>query len=97
MSNRLLVEQFSTWRTEGMPLALGTVIETAGSTYSKAGRQILLAADGRHAGLVSGGCLEGDLAEHARRVIATGAADIVTYDMRQQRTISGASALVATG
>ncbi len=70
------------WRTEGVPLALGTVIETAGSTYSKAGRQILLAADGRHAGLVSGGCLEGDLAEHARRVIATGAADIVTYDMR---------------
>ena len=83
MSNRLLVEQFRAWRTEGIPLALGTVIETAGSTYSKAGRQILLAADGRHAGLVSGGCLEGDLAEHARRVIATGATDIVTYDMRE--------------
>jgi xanthine/CO dehydrogenase XdhC/CoxF family maturation factor len=83
MSNRLLVEQFNAWRTEGLSLALGTVIETAGSTYSKAGRQILIAADGRHAGLVSGGCLEGDLAEHARQVIATGAADVVTYDMRE--------------
>jgi xanthine/CO dehydrogenase XdhC/CoxF family maturation factor len=38
--------------------------------------------DGRHAGLVSGGCLEGDLIDHARRICASGKPELVTYDMR---------------
>lgn len=33
-------------------------------------------------GLVSGGCLESDLAEHARRVHASGVAELVAYDTR---------------
>jgi xanthine/CO dehydrogenase XdhC/CoxF family maturation factor len=33
---------------------------------------------------VSGGCLEGDLAEHAREVIRTGTPVVVTYDMRAE-------------
>ncbi len=53
-----------------------------GSTYRKPGALILIAADGDYAGLISGGCLEGDLREHARAVIATGAAREVRYDMR---------------
>ena len=39
-------------------------------------------ADGEYAGLLSGGCLEGDLREHAREVAATGQARIVSYDLR---------------
>jgi xanthine dehydrogenase accessory factor len=61
---------------------LATVYETAGSTYSKAGHRILLAANGDYRGLVSGGCLEGDLAERARSVVATGQPLAVTYDLR---------------
>ena len=61
---------------------LATVYETAGSTYSKAGHRILLAANGDYRGLVSGGCLEGDLAERSRSVIATDTATAVTYDLR---------------
>jgi XdhC and CoxI family len=34
------------------------------------------------AGLLSGGCLEGDLGEHARSVITSGTARVVTYDTR---------------
>jgi len=84
MSNRKLIESFQQWRQTDSSMALATVIETAGSTYSKAGRQILIRANGQHAGLVSGGCLEGDLAEHAREVIRTGAPVVVTYDMRTE-------------
>lgn len=84
MSSRFLVEQFNEWRKAGIDLALATVIHTEGSTYSKAGRQILIRANGQHAGLVSGGCLEGDLAEHARKVIESGQAQSVTYDMRNE-------------
>jgi xanthine dehydrogenase accessory factor len=61
---------------------LATVVKTEGSTYSKAGRHLLMNADGAHAGLISGGCLEGDLADHARQVLATGEPMLVTYDMR---------------
>jgi xanthine dehydrogenase accessory factor len=63
-------------------LALGVLVHTAGSTYRKPGALILIAADGEYAGLISGGCLEGDLREHARAVIASGAATSVRYDMR---------------
>jgi xanthine dehydrogenase accessory factor len=64
------------------PLVLATVIRTGGSTYAKPGAQMLIAADGEYAGLLSGGCLEGDLREHARGVAATGQARIVSYDLR---------------
>ena len=79
---RHLLQSFETWRAAGEPLVLATVYETAGSTYSKAGHRILLAANGDYRGLVSGGCLEGDLAERARGVIAAGRAAAVTYDLR---------------
>jgi xanthine dehydrogenase accessory factor len=68
--------------TRGDTLALATLVQTAGSTYRKAGAQMLIAADGQYAGLLSGGCLEGDLAARAREVIATGRAAYISYDMR---------------
>ena len=69
-------------RAAGRAMALGVLVHTAGSTYRKPGALILIAADGEYAGLISGGCLEGDLREHARAVIASGAAVSVRYDMR---------------
>ncbi len=61
---------------------LATIVQTAGSTYRKAGAQMLIAHNGEYAGLLSGGCLEGDLREHAQQVISSGQAKIVQYDMR---------------
>ena len=61
---------------------MGLLVDTAGSTYRKPGALMLIASDGNSAGLLSGGCLEGDLAEYARGVIDTGKARVVTYDMR---------------
>lgn len=69
-------------RERGEPLVLATVFETAGSTYRKAGAHLLIDRDGEYAGLVSGGCLEGDLALRAGAVRDTGEAQIVGYDMR---------------
>ncbi len=43
---------------------------------------MVVRVDGTTVGIVSGGCLESDLAEHARRVQATGIAEVVTYDTR---------------
>jgi len=61
---------------------LATVVATAGSTYRKPGARMLILSDGRYFGLLSGGCLEADLAMHARRVQGGGAPQTVEYDMR---------------
>lgn len=61
---------------------LATVVRVTGSSYGGVGARMVVASDGSTVGLVSGGCLESDLAEHARRVSATGLAEIVSYDTR---------------
>src|ERR1044072_8464573 len=73
---------FRTYASRGEPLVLATVIQTLGSTYRKAGAQMLIAADGRVAGLLSGGCLEADLMERARGVLDSGETATVHYDTR---------------
>ena len=72
---------FRAARDRGEPLVLATVARTLGSTYRKAGAQMLIAGDGRAAGLLSGGCLETDLMERARSVLA-GAPVVADYDTR---------------
>jgi xanthine dehydrogenase accessory factor len=77
-----LLPLFERERAAGNALALGVLLHTVGSTYRKPGALILLASDGEYAGLLSGGCLEGDLAEYARSVIDGGVPRLVTYDTR---------------
>ena len=82
MSLHRLLPLYDRARLSNEPLVLATVIRTGGSTYAKPGAQMLIARDGEYAGLLSGGCLEGDLREHAREVAATGIGRIVSYDLR---------------
>jgi len=82
MSLHRLLPLFERARTLDQPLVLATVIRTGGSTYAKPGAHMLIAPDGEYAGLLSGGCLEGDLREHARAVAAFGKSRIVSYDLR---------------
>jgi xanthine/CO dehydrogenase XdhC/CoxF family maturation factor len=69
-------------RARGSAVAFAIVLATAGSTYRKPGACMVIARDGEFAGLLSGGCLEGDLVDHARGVIDSGRAQVVRYDMR---------------
>jgi xanthine dehydrogenase accessory factor len=82
MTLHRLLPLYDRARLSNEPLVLATVIRTGGSTYAKPGAQMLIASDGEYAGLLSGGCLEGDLREHAREVAATGKGRIVSYDLR---------------
>ena len=77
-----LLPLFERERAANRALVLGVVLETAGSTYRKPGALMLIAADGNYAGLLSGGCLEGDLREHAESVRASGAPRVISYDLR---------------
>jgi xanthine dehydrogenase accessory factor len=77
-----LLPLFERERAAARAVALGVLVQTAGSTYRKPGALMLIAGNGNSAGLLSGGCLEGDLGEYARAVIDTGEPRVVTYDMR---------------
>jgi xanthine/CO dehydrogenase XdhC/CoxF family maturation factor len=76
-----LLEFFEARKSRGEPLVLVTVFETAGSTYSKAGAQMLVDKNGVFRGMLSGGCLEGDLAVRAQQVIDSTQTQVVTYDL----------------
>jgi xanthine dehydrogenase accessory factor len=73
---------FGALRASGAVGCVAVVSHAEGSTYSKPGALMLFAADGRQAGLLSGGCLEGDLADRAARVMQTGLVEVVHYDAR---------------
>ena len=63
---------------------LATVVSVEGSSYARPGSRLLVTADGRRAGLVSGGCLERDLARRAM-VLTEGGPALVAYDTRADR------------
>ena len=75
-----LLEFFNTHRRADA-LVLGTVVAIEGSSYRKPGAMMLIAEDSSYCGLISGGCLEADLAAHARQVFADGKTREVCYDM----------------
>src|ERR1019366_3483148 len=80
-SLRGLLPLFQRERESGRALVLATVVRTDGPTYTKAGALMLIAQSGEYSGLLSGGCLEGDLAEHGRAVLKDGQPKLVRYDM----------------
>jgi xanthine/CO dehydrogenase XdhC/CoxF family maturation factor len=81
-THREVVDALSRAATGGDSVVLATVVRVTGSSYGGVGARMVIRDDSSTVGLVSGGCLESDLAEHARRVRASGRAEIVTYDTR---------------
>ncbi|HEV3471303.1 MAG TPA: XdhC family protein [Pyrinomonadaceae bacterium] len=77
---RALVEAFDEAAARGERCALATVVSVEGSSYRGPGARMLVCEGGATTGTISAGCLEADVAEHARRVIKTGAAKLVEYD-----------------
>jgi xanthine dehydrogenase accessory factor len=65
------------WR--GAPLALATVVSTWGSAPRPKGSHMLVHADGRFEGSVSGGCVEGDILDTAAQVIAGAPFQVKSY------------------
>lgn len=89
MNTSKLMDFFDSRRRSGEPLVLVTVIETEGSTYSKAGTHMLVDKEGVFRGMLSGGCLEGDLAVRARVVIESGQPQTVTYNLAEDDELWG--------
>jgi xanthine dehydrogenase accessory factor len=77
---RALVEAFDAANSRCERCALATVVSVEGSSYRRPGARMLVCEAGASTGTISAGCLEGDVIEHAKRVITKGAARLVEYD-----------------
>lgn len=82
-----LINTFDELVAAGNCGALATIIHVEGSTYRLPGTRMLLTDSGDMTGLVSGGCLESDLLEHARPVMASGEPGTVRYDYTDEDDI----------
>src|SRR5215469_17242773 len=64
----------------GQPLALATLVRARGSSYRRPGARMLVAHDGKTIGVLSGGCLEEEVAMRAREVLSTGRPLLLSFD-----------------
>lgn len=71
------------WRAEGEAIAMATVIRVDGSAPRGEGAKMLVTRSGRIEGSVSGGCVEGAVAEEAQAVLASGLPKIVRYGINR--------------
>ncbi len=80
---RSIAEAHTSFWASGSRSVLITLVQVEGSAYRRPGARMLVDEEGRIAGSVSGGCLEGDLAGHARLVLASGEPKTVAYDLSE--------------
>lgn len=62
-------------------MALATIVAVRGSTYRRPGARLLVPEEGPPIGNISGGCLEGDVADMARIVMQEGTARLAGWDL----------------
>jgi xanthine dehydrogenase accessory factor len=67
-----VLEAARTWLDTDGRIALATVVGTWGSAPVGVGGQMVVAADGRFEGSVSGGCVEGEVISEAEDILASG-------------------------
>ncbi|WP_137177541.1 XdhC family protein [Roseomonas sp. AR75] len=73
------------WLAEGETVALATVVETWGSSPRPAGSRLAVTQSGRLAGSVSGGCIEGAVADVAKQTMASGTPQLLDFGISDER------------
>jgi len=73
------------WLAQGETVALATVVETWGSSPRPAGSRLAVTHSGKLAGSVSGGCIEGAVADVARQTMASGTPQLLDFGISDER------------
>jgi len=80
-----LLDTFDSWSGSGVDVGRAVVVRTFGSAPRPEGAVLLYAADGRIAGSVSGGCVEGAAAEEIDHARASGHARVIRYGISDEQ------------
>jgi xanthine dehydrogenase accessory factor len=76
---RDVIDEIEAWTEAGDRIALATVVETRKSAPRPPGAKMAINEHGKIAGGVSGGCVEGAVAEEAQKVLAGGGPKLLHY------------------
>jgi xanthine/CO dehydrogenase XdhC/CoxF family maturation factor len=80
-----VLQTAAAWHAAGEQVAVATVTETWGSSPRPAGSQMAITRSGRMAGSVSGGCIEGAVADAALKTIETGTPQLLDFGVSHER------------
>ena len=76
------------WRAAGEDVALATVVGTRRSAPRPLGSKLAITSSGRMFGSVSGGCVEADVCERAKAVLAGDQPELVSYGIADEEAWS---------
>src|SRR5918992_655203 len=85
---REILPELERWRDRGDRIALARVIATRRSAPRPVGSKLIVSDRGELAGSVSGGCVESEVVEAARDVLAGGDARLLTYGISDDLALS---------
>ena len=74
-----ILPEVEAWREQGEQVVVATVVATRRSAPRPVGTSLAVSESGAMCGSVSGGCVESDVYENAREVLATGEPKLLTY------------------
>jgi xanthine/CO dehydrogenase XdhC/CoxF family maturation factor len=79
-----ILDDVQRWREDGEEVVVATVIATRRSAPRPVGTSLAISSSGRMCGSVSGGCVESDVYEHAREVLASGQPKLLSYGIADE-------------
>ena len=82
-----IVDQVERWRSQGVRVAVATVIATRKSAPRPIGAKFAVSETGAMCGSVSGGCVENDVAVQALEVMESGEQRILTYGITEDQAL----------
>jgi xanthine/CO dehydrogenase XdhC/CoxF family maturation factor len=74
-----ILAEIERWQEGGEQVVVATVIATRRSAPRPVGSSLAISESGKLCGSVSGGCVEGDVYEQAREVLADGRPKLLSY------------------
>lgn len=82
---RDILSDLENWHaSDGQPIALATVIQTWGSSPRRAGAKMAITPDGKIAGSVSGGCVEGAVFDTGVEVLKTNRPQLLHFGVADE-------------
>lgn len=81
LSNRKVTKLLSGMINNNETGVLATVVSVQGSAYKREGAKMVIEANGDYYGMISGGCLESDVASSAEYVYRTGKSIVKKYEL----------------
>lgn len=80
-----ILQDLDRWQERGEELALATLVSVRRSAPRSPGARMLITREGKMAGSISGGCVEGDIVERALQVLDTGEPALAEYGISDEQ------------